>query len=263
MGQASRKLDALRGGPCVFCGGAREATTIEHCPPRVMFRGKDRPKGFEFPACEVCNSSTSQSDQVAAAMGRLFALAKGDPNPEETWRLIQGVRNNVPGLLEEFEILDLAARARLFRSMGVRAPHLAGVKIGPIARSHMVTFASKLALGVAYQAMGALAPPATLVETTIFSNAQLWSGRIPVEFYKHFSPPATLRQGRKNVADQFVVAWVLDPLNGAMIIYSEFHQAMGFASMLSTSGNTMIGNDERAKDAFIAASPGKWPIGAA
>lgn len=256
MGQAKQRLEQLRGGPCVFCGGERIATTIEHCPPKVMFRGKDRPKGFEFPACETCNSGTSQSDQVAAAMGRIFALVKGDPDPDEAWRLIQGVRNNVPGLLEEIQPLDLAARARLFRSIGLRTTTLSAVEIGPIARRHMVTFASKLALGVAYEVMQEVAPPMTLIETTIFSNLQLWSGVIPPEFYRHLSV-GTLKQGRKNVADQFVVGWLHDPINGAMIINSEFHQAMGFASLLSTRGESLV--DERSKGSFIAAFPGKWP----
>ena len=43
MGDAARRKrshQALLKENCVFCGGAKAATTIEHCPARMMFRGK-------------------------------------------------------------------------------------------------------------------------------------------------------------------------------------------------------------------------------
>jgi hypothetical protein len=48
MGEASQKRKSnealLKDNPfCIFCGGTELATTIEHCPPRMMFRGKRRP----------------------------------------------------------------------------------------------------------------------------------------------------------------------------------------------------------------------------
>jgi hypothetical protein len=61
---------------CVFCGGTETATTIEHCPPRMMFRGKQRPNDLVFSSCKCCNSGTRRSAAFgdgASATGSLSA----------------------------------------------------------------------------------------------------------------------------------------------------------------------------------------------
>lgn len=259
MGQARRRQEALRGGPCVFCGGERAATTVEHCPPKVMFRGKDRPKGFEFSACGDCNSSTSQSDQVAAAIARTLAIAIADDPTGETWRLLEGVRNNVPGLLEELPVKSMGEQVRILRQLGFNYSDYRVAKLGPIARRHLATFAAKLALGVFFDVAGKIAPSTTIVETTILTNAILWSDRIPQDLYKLLSRPVTLSQGKKHVSDQFATAWAGTPDHSLMVVYSEFHRSLAFASFISVSGQSGM-EPEAAKVArYIPSWPGKWP----
>src|ERR1700722_6743071 len=53
---------------CLYCAGTNTATTIEHMPPIAVFEGRQRPKGFEFPACGPCNNGTSHSVLVAAML---------------------------------------------------------------------------------------------------------------------------------------------------------------------------------------------------
>src|SRR5215208_2674556 len=57
---------------CVYCGGVEQATSVDHMPPRMMFRGKFRPSGLEFPACDGCNQGTKHADLVASLLGRLY-----------------------------------------------------------------------------------------------------------------------------------------------------------------------------------------------
>ena len=51
-----------------------------------------------------CNNGTSQSDQVASLLGRVFPDAGTEQQRYEIKKLLRGVSNNVPGLLEEMQI---------------------------------------------------------------------------------------------------------------------------------------------------------------
>jgi 5-methylcytosine-specific restriction endonuclease McrA len=100
-----RHQHILKGNPtCIYCGGVSPATTVEHMPPRVIFWGKDRPKGLEFPSCEQCNNSTRLSDQVAGLMSRIYPDSANPEHGEEVRRLLRAISNNCPGLLEEMKI---------------------------------------------------------------------------------------------------------------------------------------------------------------
>jgi len=66
MGQGKKKKQRFfkEHSNCCFCGGVSKATTIDHVPPRAPFHGRAAPEGFEFPACERCQFSTSK-DEIA------------------------------------------------------------------------------------------------------------------------------------------------------------------------------------------------------
>jgi hypothetical protein len=84
---------------CIYCGSP--ATTIDHVPPRIMFRDRQRPKGLEFPSCQPCNEGTRLADLVAALIGRLYPDAEQQDEQQEMEKLLSSVKNNIPGLLEE------------------------------------------------------------------------------------------------------------------------------------------------------------------
>ena len=54
---------------CIYCASPSE--TVEHMPPRSMFRDKDRPSAMEFGACTACNGATRGADVVASVIARL------------------------------------------------------------------------------------------------------------------------------------------------------------------------------------------------
>jgi hypothetical protein len=56
---------------CIYCGGEVPAASIDHVPPRAMFRGRRRPKGLEFASCKNCNEGTGRADLVAALLSRV------------------------------------------------------------------------------------------------------------------------------------------------------------------------------------------------
>jgi hypothetical protein len=89
---------------CIYCGGQNPATTVEHMPPRMMFLGKQRPKGLEFPTCNPCNHGTSHADLVASLLGRTFPDPQSQQGQNDVKKLLSAVSNNIPGLLQEMYV---------------------------------------------------------------------------------------------------------------------------------------------------------------
>jgi hypothetical protein len=182
---------------CIYCGGTTHATTIDHVPPRIMFRNKYRPKGLEFPSCNNCNAGTRRSDLVAAMIGRFFPNAS---SPDEMKGILQAVSNNIPGLLDEM-YLGPAERAAAPRTL---PSHVEGQLLranGPLVRSHMQTFAFKMGFALYYEITKQIVPIGGGVVARWFSNVERWRGECPdINFPM---PPTTLKQGRFEVSDQF------------------------------------------------------------
>lgn len=100
MGRSKRLRNSLIGKPCIFCAGARVSDTVEHIPPRVFFLKKERPRGYEFPACESCNNGSSQQDQVAAMFASISGSAmQSEVYDQQTHSLMRGVANNAPEVI--------------------------------------------------------------------------------------------------------------------------------------------------------------------
>lgn len=164
MGEAKRKEDRraeiLREHPvCCYCGGARLAETIDHAPPRICFKGKVGPEGYELPACLACNNDISLSEMVAA-----FYIRMADDTPEnfddaDIQRLISAIANNAPSCLPNPR-LSSAEKRRTLRERGLALPAGALLADAPIAgipdavQAHMSLFARKMLAALFYRETG-------------------------------------------------------------------------------------------------------------
>jgi hypothetical protein len=91
MGEAMANLSRLireRDPICIYCSAA-PSVDADHAPPKVIFTGKDRPKGLEFGVCKDCHEPTRAIDQIAAGYGRLMPRPRPTPS-EPTSRNTRG-----------------------------------------------------------------------------------------------------------------------------------------------------------------------------
>src|ERR1700736_2228652 len=108
MGEAKRKSQTraaiLAAEPrCIYCPGP--AATLEHMPPRGMFRERQRPSGMEYAACDACNEATRGSDAVAALMARIHPQNRdGSWQAQEMRRLVSAIEAYAPGVREEMSL---------------------------------------------------------------------------------------------------------------------------------------------------------------
>ena len=253
MGEAKRKrrrhAAVLAAHPwCIYCGGIHPADTIEHMPPIAMFDDRQRPRGLEFSTCRECNNGTRLSDTVAALLARAYPDA---PKPDDLERLLRGVRNNVPGLLEEMHLG--AAGHRDIPSM----PADAGVlrANGPILTKHIGVFGAKLGLALHFEAHGLSVPPAGGVQTIFFTNASALRGELPAELIQLMPTPRTLKQGKREVGGQFKYSWALTEEKKHSTFYATFRESFAIAAVTALDRSEFL---ERNADKYPITVPGAF-----
>lgn len=244
MGEARRKRETheaiLKRFPyCIYCGGQQPATSIEHMPPIMMFKGKQRPDGLVFPACDECNQGTSHSDLVASMLGRVYPDA-GDPiEKADIQKTISAVANNVPGVLNEMH-LDDAEQELTRRRLGIGIGGGFLRLNGPLLTRHMTVFAAKLGLALYFDATGKALPVTGRIVPFWFSNVQSLEGKIPAEFLNTLPALKTLQQGRKSVGDQFQYSQFVAPDGLWAGFFATFRFSFAAASAVSVDGSHFV-----------------------
>jgi hypothetical protein len=249
-GQAKRKKrafdDLLRKYPwCIYCGGVVAADSIEHNPAKVIFIGKQRPKGLEFPCCRPCNEGTSRADLMAGLISRAGYEPKNDAEKSEIMKLWRAASNNFPGLLQEMK-MGRAAEKLLLKSIPGISASAGALRTGPIVSKNMCTFGAKLGFALHYEAFGTAVPLSGGVQPMWFSNVQAAKGELPSDLINLLPPAKTLRQGTKHVSDQFEYSWIPTEEKRHTFFYAVFRSsfAVGAVSALDRSEFLMKNADK-------------------
>ena len=180
MGRATKYRQAFKKihPYCIFCGGSKLTTTIEHCPPRALFRDKQWPNGFDFPSCGPCNHGSSNEDQIIAMITRFTPSDGDDLQHLESAKYMKGVYNNNPGLFAKMMPTNVEAR-RANRDLGVipkpgqTHQDIAGVKVVPEIHDAVGVFAAKLSKGIFYRENKKIFPATGCLAMTWFTNAEI------------------------------------------------------------------------------------------
>jgi hypothetical protein len=217
---------------CIYCAGKAPATTIEHMPPAMMFRGKQRPKGLEFPTCAPCNHGTGHADLVASLVGRFDpdAVAGDKQGQKDFLKLVDAISNNIPGLFNEMQ-MGTAGQKLARRELVGLPPELDVMRAnGPLMTKYMRTFAAKLGFALHYEAFGFPVPEIGAVQPMWFTNVQAAKGELPVQIIEALPPMKTLQQGRKEVSDQFEYSWSMTTEGRHCYYYGTFRSAFAVAA---------------------------------
>ena len=218
---------------CIYCGGHVAAVSIDHVPPRAMFLGKHRPKGLEFASCKKCNEGTGHADLVASLLSRLSPDAANDQEKADLTKLLSGVSNNIPGLLEEMHLDDsdqAVAHKRLPKSLdgGFLKAN------GPLVSVHMQAFATKLGFALYHELTGQIVPVGGGVAARWFSNVDRLEGTFPQSVFDILLAPMTLKQGKFDVSDQLSYQWRLAEGDRMALFFASFRHSFAVLAFVTT-----------------------------
>jgi hypothetical protein len=236
---------------CIYCGGTHPADTIEHMPPIAMFDARQRPKGLEFSTCHDCNNGTRVADMVASLLGRVYL----DADPADLERLLRGVANNVPGLLQEMEVAK-AGQEFARRDIPQMPPGVGVLRVdGPILTKQIAVFGAKLGLALHYEAHRQPVPPGGGVQPMFFTNVSALTGDLPVEIINLLPAPRTLQQGRREVSEQFQYSWALTEEGRHSVFYAVFRLSFAIAAVTAVDRSEFL---NRNADKYPVTVPGDF-----
>jgi hypothetical protein len=210
---------------CIYCSGKEVATEVEHMPPIAMFRNRWRPNDLIFPSCTACNKGSRELDQIIALLSRIYPDGGTEPERQETRKFISSVYNNCPEVFSG--ILPLVDRSGYPET---RAGML-DLSDRYIVRC-MQVFGAKLGLALHYHETGAICPDTGGMLVYWFTNAHLVKDQIPAGIFEIFNKRHTLRQGSRDVGDQFTYSSVSDDSTFSSHI-ATFRQSFMFWVLIS------------------------------
>lgn len=213
LGEARRKSqklsDMVAAEPrCIYCASA--PATIEHMPPLSMFKGRSRPNGLEFAACESCNNGTNTADLVAGFMSRLSqADVPGNWMIQANLRDKRLIHSRVPGLLAEIFNDQTTTQEWHPNRFGILEKKMVLRVESPRLVALLRVFAAKMGMALFREHIGHALPMTGGVFTQHFLNAGLAEdqakailGMLPLG--------STLQQGRFTVGEQFAYRYNSD-----------------------------------------------------
>jgi hypothetical protein len=168
------------------------------------FHRQTAPKVLEFPSCDACNQGSKLADHVASLFSRVYPDLTSEQGKADTIRLLRAIRNNVPALLEEL-FIGAGGQKLARRDHADYVPEGGGfIRVdGPILHDYLLTFAAKMGLALHFEETQRFVPCGGALLPRWFSNLQHFQGEIPSTLLDVLPAPRTLRQGRKQVEEQF------------------------------------------------------------
>jgi hypothetical protein len=229
-----KEIFAKSGGRCIYCGGDSQADTIDHMPPKILFKAKIRPKGLEFASCAKCNHGAKHSDLVVALLGRCYPNIQHDEVDELT-KILSGVRNNIPGLHEEMKV-DPASEVNQRARLGITSEKHNFVSMdGPISMRHLRAFGARFGLAMHFYKTGKILPHEGGASARIYSNIDLVTGVVDEQLLKMLPPPLTLAAGKNSVESQFLYSAQKSDNDEMVIAFATFR--MSFGLMAATAND--------------------------
>lgn len=256
MGSAARhKRNFVSKHPfCIFCGGHKNASSIEHCPPRSMFQRREWPEGFEFPACDNCNQGTSDHDLLIAFLARMDPINERGNLDGRLEGIMYMVNKQFPNLYNQMRLTASEAR-RKNKELGIKPfeglthQEMGLINIPNALHESVCILASKLAKALYYKETSNIFPKEGGLMMNWFTNVELVkNGNYPMfDLLNHIGGNAPLLFRAKNLLnDQFSYKLTLSPNNEIIVLQALFGNSFGFVVF----GCTKIGYLENANSAL-------------
>lgn len=237
---------------CIYC--FERPDTVEHMPPIWAFSKRQRPQGLEFASCETCNNGTKGADMATGWFARIrpFHGDNADLLLIEAKQRVHSLDQLVPGLREE--VFDLSHYETFQMDADGQTHELIRIVAnGPLLAGTLTTFGAKLGMALYREHIGEPLPKGGAVFVQPYLNGGL-NQKSADAILSILPARNTLRNGRKQVSDQFSYAYNCDEKSIIMALAS-FHKNLHF-QVLATSTPDIY--EEAVRGWFVArVAPGE------
>ena len=181
---------------------------------------------MEYAACDACNEATRGSDAVAALMARIHPQNRdGSWQAQEMRRLVSAIEAYAPGVREEMSLPSKVTHGWTSPSGSGLLQRVVGVHAdGPCVKAHLCAFGAKLAMALFREHVGIALPLSGAVWCQFALNAGMTQEQLNARI-QILPIRETLRQGQKNVGDQFVYRYNCDE-RSVLAAVAQFHRGL-------------------------------------
>jgi hypothetical protein len=225
---------------CIYCGGNRRATTIDHFPPKIIFDNKHRPKGLEYASCYKCNNAGKDREQITALLARSLDDLRGPFFEKDVRDLVRAIHNNYPHLIDE--LLPKKGKNIILVDNPRYITGYHALNIGPMMRSILYCFGAKLGFSLHYQLTKKIMPNEGLVAVRVITNHELFEGEIPYDLIGQLHIPRTLQQGQFNVDGQFNYSSGSNVTGSITVHYTSFRKSFAILVFCFVDANDSLGS---------------------
>lgn len=245
MGEARIRKTTMRGSgaQCIFCGGAAPATTEEHCPPRGLFKDRQWPKGYAFPACGPCNADSANDDRMVAMIAVMGATDSDPSRLKQGIELLKGVHRKSPATLQQMfeprstsQARALARRLKMRPAPGETYQDLGIATVPDTIHAAVRTLASKLTKAIYFKQTDRILPANCGIMFQWFTNAQKLEHGSIVYLDAFASLPSvspSIERNGQDLRDQFDYQYSVEPQSEFHVLRVVFGKMYGFVSLAS------------------------------
>lgn len=213
-----RRLAFFKQHPmCCFCGGATPATEEDHIPARHLFRKRQWPEGYAFPACGACNDASADDE---LAMGFLVRIALSEMSIDDEQELEDAIRKLNDRRKDWFQAMREMSRVEMRQMARSSELDLAQVnrltggetcafEMPPDLLAVPVRYGEKLGRALYYRHTGRIVPATGVVRARALPNTQFMSETFPLESFGILHELPTLVRAGKSLEDQFAYRYGL------------------------------------------------------
>lgn len=194
---------------CCFCGGDALAVEIDHIPARHLFRNRQWPEGYEFPACSDCNHASSLDELVMGALVRIrINDAKSEVDVREMEECFAALKRRRPEWMQAIREFSRNETRRTLRENGLPMMTADGsevyvMEMPPEIVDAAQRYAEKLGRALYYKVTGRPIPPQGGVSATSLTNTQWTSPTFPLEHLQILTSQPALSRSGMDLSDQF------------------------------------------------------------
>ena len=233
----------MEGQPnCIFCGGNTPADTIDHIPPKVIFRNKQWPEDFEFSGCASCNNGSKSYDYLIGFMAR-FTDDKihNEHDIEEMMRFMKSVSINYPNVVKAMNKMTTRDKRIFSRETGVvpkfgeTYADLPVVGVPEEFNIAMKVQAAKITKALHFKHTGMVVPINASIRFRWYTNVNVMRGDSPMvdEVMRMVQGSGPIKRNNTTLKDQFDYKYVIAPTNDVAIYTCVFGKSFGFISFLT------------------------------
>ena len=234
---------------CCFCGGSKPTEEIDHIPARHLFRNRQWPVGYEFPACSSCNDESAEDELI---MGWLVRIQISDMNSHDEAEMEQCLRQlnmRHPSLVSGMKEMSRNETRRLLREQGLAlsmfpAGEFYAIKMPEELLEVPKRYGEKLAKALFYMHAGRVFPSAGRIKIKALTNVEFLSPQFPLENFNVLtSKPAISRSGQ-SLESQFAYRYAVSAENNVAAFLIQFRESIVILALVSEVGE-LLGKSQK------------------